>query len=1457
MTQSLLHFTRSLCLFIIVFSSSLVFAQTADKTEGCAPISIHFTAPAGSSTYFWEFDDGGSSTVQNPDHTFIQAKEHTVTFKESQGGNVVGSIMISIYPKPKPSFSADPAGGCVPLDVQFTNTSDVDANITVVNYNWVFGDGTGDNAIANPKHYFPSVNKFTIGFKLETDKEGCDTTAIFTDYINVTDPPGPVFSTIPFPPVACEPPLDLGFSNSTAPGNYTTTWDFGNGDTFTGLIPPNKNYTQNGQFPITITIKDEAGCEKSAGLTVGIGIPKPIVSIPNDTLCKGQIYTMQNNSAPGLYEWTFQDATPATSTQAKPNFRFDAVGSKTITMTLTSPDGLCVGDTTITVWVEDITASVAVDPEYSCSEPVLLSYTGTTDNGTIFQYGFGDGSTSTELSPSHLYIDKDTTTHSLEGEIKYSTVFTAISPAGCKATASVTTIINTPNALFVPDVIEGCAPLLVTFNDMSYSNENIVQWNWDFGDGTTVNATDGNDVQHSFAQAGEYPVTLIIVNSAGCTDTSYQQIIYVGESLMLDFTADQTEVCIGDEIAFSDLSNHPEIDAYHFHADGERLSHCFDDANPKWAFHEVGAQDVTLDVIYNGCHSTLTKTDFINVKGPLAKIAYRMECGQPFEYVFTSNSEGVDSLFWDFGDGNMAMMTSPITHTYAATGDYKVYLRAKNLTSGCPESIDSVTIFVRDIKADFSIPTQVCRGDDLMLDASNSTDVNGFCNKGYQWNSSERRPIVLGEAVLPFEFSFGENGDQWVELIVQDVNGCKDTLRQNTRVFKVDVTATPDKTLICVPNSVSFTSSVDNDTTLVIPIGTWDFGDMQSATGPSTTHQYTDPNAAVFNVTYTVKDILGCEGTVTVPISIYKPTSIITADPTLNICAGDSITFSATDFTDQGSHLNYNWNFGNGTSSTNQTEATGYPAAGAYDVTLNFTEDATGCAESATVEVNVQDYPTANFSTDVDNLINICYPVNIAFTDISTPITGMLTSNWNFGNGTTAIGSHVFSTYEKGTFDITQITSTPFGCKDTLVKTITTSGPEGDFEISAPVICLGDELTVTIDPADTVDVGSFYFDFGDGVEVHDQLTATHTYTFTTQQPIKLILISVDGECTFTISKTIDIIDINAAFTNANTTLTGCESEAFSFVNQSQGANQWNWDFGDGATSTLENPTHNYQGAGTYTVTLSVDNTAAGCHDEITQEITILPNVPVTATGGSLCSGDSLQISVNNPNDGDIYTWTPDLYASTPNESSTFVNPPVTTDFIVTADDGSGCIGYDTVTVFVVEPLQNINFDTTIFAGTTIDLPVQFNEPYVFAWNPTDGLSCLACSNPTVTPTDDITYTLSISDNAGCFNNTGVFIIRVFPENIDIPNAFTPNGDGTNDYFNVILSEDVAVLVDITGFRIYDRWGQTVYDNGDRDKGWDGRFKENELPADVYPFVVEATFINGKVKTIKGNVTLLR
>ncbi len=148
------NFYKLFFLIVSILCFSSAFNQTANITAGCAPVNITFTAPSSTSTYFWDFKDGASSTQQNPTNTFTKAGTYKVEFKTSASGAVVGTVEINVYDKPVPTLSSTSAlQGCTPLQINLQANITLPAGVTVSNYNWAMGEGTGQSG--------KNINNFT------------------------------------------------------------------------------------------------------------------------------------------------------------------------------------------------------------------------------------------------------------------------------------------------------------------------------------------------------------------------------------------------------------------------------------------------------------------------------------------------------------------------------------------------------------------------------------------------------------------------------------------------------------------------------------------------------------------------------------------------------------------------------------------------------------------------------------------------------------------------------------------------------------------------------------------------------------------------------------------------------------------------------------------------------------------------------------------------------------------------------------------------------------------------------------------------------------------------------------------------------------------------------------------------------------------------------------------------
>jgi gliding motility-associated-like protein len=1447
---------------LIVILTHRAFSQTADVNKGCFPLQVSFTAPLASTHYFWDFKDGVTSDKEAPINIFTAAGTYNVTFQESPTGPVLGTIAITVYENP--SLSIKTTSGCAPFTAQFQNTSVINPAIQVLNYQWVFGDGNSFDGLTDPTNLYQTPGIYDVSLKIETDLPSCNGTTKFDKIENIIAGPVAIFTTTPASLYTCDSVLNVAFVNkSTGIQTVTYSWDLGNKNTSALLTPPAQKYTR-GQYTVALTASYNGitGCTTKTSANVSVGAPIADILI-KDTVC---LYTNTEakTTATGYYKWYFGPGIiHSDSTVASENIYFNTPGFQNISLTVTSLDYQCSSSNTKKVYVDQVIAKDNSIPLFSCKNPLIVQHNATASQQNVsYLWNFADGSTSTDQSVQKTYnaTAADTSQYEINGPniFDYSVLVTS-KLTGCSDSVHSEAVINFPNAKLLPDSTKGCAPLTLNFTDISTSSDKIVNWYWIFGDGSTENQTAAGPVVHTYQNDGTYLAQLIIVTAGGCTDTSYAVVIQVGKDLssQIDFSVDKTSVCPGQPVEFSVTKTSPLVDAYHFSTEDNRSFQCQNEENVSWSYNdETGPQDVTLTVDYNGCYSSVTKKGLVTVNGAIAKINYFALCSDPLKYNFQNASMGATKLTWNFGDGQSSTADS-VLHPYAASRDYPVTLTAENTGSGCAPTSDIETIHVRNLKAVISMKQQLCINEQYLLSADSSIDVNASCYTGYTWQfpSQDKRPYTSASASA--YFTFDQAGVHKVLLIVQDINECKDTAVATFKVYDMVVNAKPSISNICIPTTVQFSDLTIGDTTLTH--WNWNFGDGQTASSENPSHAFlTHPTTSdsTFDVLLTVQDTLGCSENFMFPIQYYKPVSKITASK-LNICLGDTITLSASDYTTAGSHLTYSWNFGNGTTSTAQTNRILYDTVRSYQVKLDIKEISSGCENISSVTVNLQSYPTVGMVTDVDSLTVLCAVQNIKFSDASSskfPLTYL----WNSGSGVTGSGSTFTVSYPKGTFTATHTVSTSYGCSKTTSRIFKIYQPEGDFNITTKdTICKGDDISFQI--IDTSDVASYTWAFGDGNVLDNVPAPMHQYNFhppSGTTVVKLVLRGAQGICPVEVHKNVYIREVITDFQR----LDGKDSSIcfndgpYLFTNESVSVTNYLWNFGDGTTSTNASPSaHQYASPGIYNVTLSGLDSRSGCKDTIMKKAYIFPNPDVIATGDTVCLGSPVQLNIVNPVSTDAYAWSPSGTLSNAFITNPVSNATQTIIYQVTATDTNNCTGQTSVPAIVIEPINLHDWDTSIVIGDMATLPVFGQHVYNFSWTPTQGLSCLTCNYPTVRPLHDTTYTLQVTDVRNCFTASYVFTIEIKPETfVKLPTTFSPNDDHHNDTIYV-QGWGIKELVE---FQIFNRWGQMIFVSNDLKLGWDGRYNGVLQNSDMYVYKVKVITWREETLYNEGYINLI-
>ncbi len=297
---------------------------------------------------------------------------------------------------------------------------------------------------------------------------------------------------------------------------------------------------------------------------------------------------------------------------------------------------------------------------------------------------------------------------------------------------------------------------------------------------------------------------------------------------------------------------------------------------------------------------------------------------------------------------------------------------------------------------------------------------------------------------------------------------------------------------------------------------------------------------------------------------------------------------------------------------------------------------------------------------------------------------------------------------------------------------------------------------------------------------------------------------------------------------------------------------WQWYFGDGGTSTLQNPVHSYNAVADYDVKLVVTD-MNGCKDSLIK--TINSAGPIFADAGAdtmYCTHPQKPVVLQGNGTGSYY-WIPSAVLN----NNTLQNPIAiinsTTKFYLTVSNGTGCSSIDSVTI-------SLRPGPPVQATKTNDL--NCNKPFTqlqatgasnYTWLPAYALSNDSIANPVANPAVTTTYYVYGKDTSICAGADSITVIADFKNHgIILPNSFTPNNDGLNDCFGIKYYRDIKELT----FIIFNRHGNAVFKTTNPNECWDGNFNGKPANSGSFVYLIKAKTLCGDV-SIQDNLMLLR
>ncbi|MFT3936499.1 MAG: PKD domain-containing protein [Chitinophagaceae bacterium] len=897
-------------------------------------------------------------------------------------------------------------------------------------------------------------------------------------------------------------------------------------------------------------------------------------------------FTDQSTGNPKAWYWDFGNGN-LSQVQNPQGIGFSA-GTYSITLTVKNADGVnSITKTNLVVSNPSPSTNYTADKKVACA-PSTIQFTdlSVANAGTInsWLWDFGDGvagapSTSTDQNPTHTYTAPGYYTLSLKTTNTAGCSYIAINSRYIRIVSGVKANFDfTPPSTCTP-------PFLVPFSNLTSGPGNLT-YSWDFGNTTTSSATSPTT---TYAATGNYTVKLTAQSDYGCSDVVQKNVAVTGSAT--SFTA-PASVCLGDAATFqSTASPAPTKILWNF-GDGTTSTQ----ATVSKTYTAAGTYTVKLYTTFGSCSDSATKTFVVNDKPVVDFIANPiLRCLVPSPTTFTNNSPDYVSSSWTFGDGGTSTAANPV-HTYTSFNTYTVSLAITD-SKGCKNSLTKTNyIVIYPPKPQIAtLPPSVCVNQVINPTAGGSA-VDGF--EFFKWDFGDGSPIST--ASNP-SHSYPTAGNYTIKLIVTTYGGCIDSTTSTVHVgLRPNIDFSVDKSDICHSQVATFTNltTPSNSTPYV-----WNFGDgtTDNSFNPPP-HKFTDSGYYTITLTATSD---GCTDSAFKTNFIHVKPPVADFGYSITDCNNKkAVTFSDSTFNNATAYgsLVYKWNFGDPglPDATTQNPNATYSNFGTYSVKLIVNN--TVCVDSITKQITLVDVtpqlaalPTTTF----------CRNEDIKFTSVNN--TNVKTFTWVV-DGVSAIGSSSFITSfsASGTHNIKLIVTDINGCNDsTALQPVTITGPTALFTVKNKGGCANSAITIN-DASFTGTVNTltkWVFDFGDGTGdiTFNAPPFTHKYADSGTYDIKLTVYdNTSSSCfdTYILPAGAVITKPKAKFGSAATVY--CPNTALQFTDSSSGRTlTYSWNFGDGVTSTLQNPIHLYPPVDSaYDVKLVVTD-SVGCSDSTT------------------------------------------------------------------------------------------------------------------------------------------------------------------------------------------------------------------------------------------------------------------
>lgn len=751
-----------------------------------------------------------------------------------------------------------------------------------------------------------------------------------------------------------------------------------------------------------------------------------------------------------------------------------------------------------------------------------------------------------------------------------------------------------------------------------------------------------------------------------------------------------------------------------------------------------------------------------------------------------------------------------------------------------------------------------------------------------------------------------------ISVVTSDIHGCTDTIRKPIQIVAPKADFTCDVPSDCLPYLATF--SEINATPTAIKQRKWyidgkliDNTNLTEVSDSIKTQGYK-------TVMLIVEDDFGCRDTAT-KINYIKPvvpnTSFRVDHPKL--CLGFDATFTRNlnIFGYEDNLTRYSWDFGDNTiisENGNLSEITTHSYSKAKNIPYQIklvaycdSPEGNECVDSSTQEIDIKDVGAKIKIKDADKCKEPGQKY-IVYIDNSIYNNYIRSFAWWKNDGGDSIYVSNKRSIQVVTFDNygdqslwLNTKSEYWGCEDTTYTIpVHVPGYEASLMADKDEVCIHEDVTFSV--FDTLNLYRYdcYWEFGDGVSVEFTDTSIqHQYTALSGNDDNIykaqFFVDAPGCKTRDISVTIKTFPVIAMFTRGLEDLDtiACAPYSVTLHNTSVASSDatYLWDLGNGKTSTEKNPTITIENPNTV-IPVSLSLTSHICNDKLQKNVQSYPIPDVTfALDTAICVGET--ISATATGDFTSILWKPvELFTNSKN-AKTDIHISRSQDIYVETNNEYNCNRIDTIPIFVQQkpyyigapdfeivyysadgsPVVGNARTYTLIAGESYNVNTKVIPGVSYTWVPSSFLSCSDCPSPDIDLQcgdgalydcmdfpESLDYTIYMEDSLGCFTNDTTIHFNVgFDSKIALPEAFTPNGDGIND-MAYVQGWGIKEFLEV---KIYNRWGQVVFESDNMAIGWDGTFKGEPQGMDTYSYKIKAISIRNEEMFEKGYITLIR